>query len=54
VLFQGRVVDVVDTDDEITRDDIVSMMVSGHPVEDAEAGETFERSEADTTDESSA
>lgn len=52
VLFQGRVVDVVDTDDDITRDDIVSMMVSGHPVEGAEADEAFERADADSTDSS--
>jgi len=32
VLFQGRVVDIVDTD-EVSRDDIVGMMVSGQPVD---------------------
>lgn len=33
ILFQGRVVDTVETAD-VTRDDIVSMMVSGEPLED--------------------
>jgi simple sugar transport system ATP-binding protein len=32
VLFQGEVVDVVDTD-SVSRDDLVSMMVSGQPLD---------------------
>lgn len=50
VLFQGRVVDVVDTAD-VTRDDIVAMMVSGDPVGKSDDAETrpVEGPETDST-----
>ena len=56
VLFQGRVVDTVDTED-VTRDDIVSMMISGRPLgdaEDTEDGAIDRRSEADSSSPSTA
>jgi ABC-type sugar transport system ATPase subunit len=57
VLYHGRVVDVVDADD-VTRDEIVSMMISGQPVGDAqEAHEVIEQpseTEADSTGSSTA
>jgi ABC-type sugar transport system ATPase subunit len=56
VLFQGRVVDTVDTED-VTRDDIVSMMISGRPLgdaEDTEDGAVDRRSEADSSSPSTA
>ena len=56
VLFQGRVVDTVDTED-VTRDDIVSMMISGRPLGDAEDtadGAVDRRSEADSSSPSTA
>lgn len=45
VLFQGRVVDIVDSDD-VSRDEIVSMMVSGQPLNaaDVDDNDTDERS----------
>ena len=55
VLFQGRVVDTLDTDD-VTRDDIVGMMVSGQRPNDDGANEqpADRRSEADSPDSSAA
>lgn len=51
VLFQGRVVDTVETDD-VTRDAIVSMMVSGQPmdaVEDVDDEPADRYSDVDST-----
>jgi len=55
VLFQGRVVDIVDTD-EVSRDDLVSMMVSGQPLgaEDSTAQSIDQQSETDSTGSSTA
>ena len=55
VLFQGRVVDIVDTD-EVSRDDLVSMMVSGQPLGagDSTAHSIDQQSETDSTGSSTA
>ena len=51
VLFQGRIVDVVDAED-VTRDDVVSMMVSGQSTREEGDDEPLGR-QADTTSSSS-
>jgi ABC-type sugar transport system ATPase subunit len=51
VLFQGRIVDVVDAED-VTRDDVVSMMVSGQSTREGGDDEPLGR-QADTTSSSS-
>lgn len=51
VLFQGRVVDVVDAE-TATRDDIVTMMISGQPINESgemDAGSVDQHSETDST-----
>lgn len=51
VLFQGRVVDVVDAE-TATRDDIVTMMISGQPINESgemNAGSINQHSETDST-----
>jgi ABC-type sugar transport system ATPase subunit len=56
VLFQGRVVDTVAAED-VTRDDIVTMMISGRPIDDSENVEhrtADQHSETDPTNPSTA
>lgn len=51
VLFQGRVVDVIEST-TTTRDEIVSMMITGEPIgasQEADAGPVDQRSETDST-----
>ncbi|KAB1185334.1 MULTISPECIES: ATP-binding cassette domain-containing protein [Haloferax] len=56
VLFQGRIVDVVDSEN-ITRDDVVSMMVSGHSLQDddsePDSGDTVSRKSESSSSSSS-
>jgi ABC-type sugar transport system ATPase subunit len=51
ILFQGRVVDTVETAD-VTRDDIVSMMVSGEPVTGPGGEEPVGQTDTDPADSS--
>lgn len=54
VLFHGRVVDVVDTDD-VSRDEIVAMMVSGQPMgADERTADQRSKPEPDSTSSSTA